>query len=91
MVIGRCSDDADISRYVTKIGLRSGPSRELKIELKNLKHEFFAWGNGFVNNFDTPTHFESITPKSEHGYTKIVLTSLPKSETVIKWIELMCK
>ncbi len=92
MIIGKCLDDADIKRYATKIGLRSGPSRELKIELRKLKHEFFAWGDGFVNNFDTLTRFKSLTPKSEHGginNLKISLRSLPKNETVTKWIELM--
>lgn len=91
MIIGKCLDDADIKRYATKIDLRSGPSRELKIELRKLKHEFFAWGDGFVNNFNTLTRFKSLTPKSEHGIMKGSLFSLPKSETVIKWIELMCE
>lgn len=86
MIIGRCSDDADIKRNAAKIGLKN------VLELKKLKHEFFAWGNGFVNNFDTLTRFKSLTPKSEHGginNLKISLFSLPKSETVVKWIELM--
>ncbi len=89
MIIGKCLDDGDIKRYATIIGLRSGPSRELKIELRKLKHEFFAWGNGLVDNFNTLTRFKSLTPKSEHGITKGSLFSLPKSEIVIKWIELM--
>jgi len=92
MIIGKCSDDADINRYATKIGLKSDPSRELKIELRKLKHEFLAWGDGFVNNFDTLTRFKSLTPKSEHGIKsslELQFKNLPKSETVTKWIELM--
>lgn len=88
MIIGKCLDDGDINRYATKIGLRSGPSRELKIELKKLKHEFFAWGDGFINNFNTSIRFKSLTPKSE--YERDLLKLLPpKSEIVTKWIELM--
>ena len=90
MIIGKCLDDGDINRYATKIGLRSGPSRELKIELKKLKHEFFAWGDGFINNSDKVTRVKSLTPKSEHGGMNSLLKLLPpKSEIVTKWIELM--
>lgn len=87
MIIGKCLDDADIKRNASRIGLRdSSKIRSLR------NYEFIVQGNGITDdNSDTFIRFESITPKSEHSYIKIVLISLPKSETVIKWIELMGK
>lgn len=85
MIIGKCSDDADIKRNSGRIGLKN--SSEIK-SLKN--YQFLAWGDGFINNFDKVTRVRSLTPKSEHGGMNSLLKLLPpKSEIVTKWIELM--
>lgn len=103
MIIGRCSDDADIKRNASIIGLKN--SSEIK-SLKN--YEFITWGDGFINgnyvnigftveniklvNVNKGVRVKSLTPKSEHGMKSLLelqFKNLPKSETVIKWIELM--
>lgn len=88
MIIGKCSDDADIKRNASIIGLRNS------FEIKSLKnYEFLIWGDGFINSsFNKITRIKSLTPKSEHGIKsslELQFKNLPKSETVIKWIELM--
>ena len=86
-IIGRCSDDADIKRNATKIGLKN------VLELKKLKHEFFAWGDGFDHaDFNTYVRFKSFPTNSEHMKSPRRDASAfpyPESETVIRWIGLM--
>lgn len=88
MIIGKCSDEADIKRNSSRIGLKN--SSEIKL-LKN--YQFLAWGDGFINgNFDKVIRVRSLTPKSEHGgksSLELQFKNLPKSETLLKWIELM--
>ncbi len=86
-IIGRCSNDIDTKLNSRTIGEQN------TFEIKSLKnYEFLAFGSGFINgNFDKVTRFKSLTPKSKHGIMKGSLFSLPKSETVTKWIELMCE
>lgn len=84
MIIGKCSDDADIKRNASRIGLRN--SSEIK-SLRN--YEFLAWGDGLVDdNLDKISRFKSLTPKSKYE-RNLSIVSLPKNETVTKWIELM--
>lgn len=83
MIIGKCSDDADIKRNASRIGLKN------LSEIKSLRnYEFFAWGDGLNDDFDKVTRFKSLTPKSKYE-RNLSIVSLPKSETVNKWIELM--
>ncbi len=86
-IIGRCSDDADIKRNAAKIGLKN------VFELKKLKHEFFAWGDGFDHaDFNTYVRFKSYPPDSEHMKSPrrdAESFIIPESETVIRWIGLL--
>ncbi len=86
-IIGRCSDDADIKRNAAKIGLKN------VLELKKLKHEFFAWGDGFDHaDFNTYVRFKSFPTNSEHMKSPrrdAGAFPYPESETVMKWIGLM--
>jgi hypothetical protein len=86
-IIGRCSDDADIKRNATKIGLKN------IFELKKLKHEFFAWGDGFDHaDFNTYVRFKSFPTNSDHMKSPrrdAGAFPYPESETVMKWIGLM--
>lgn len=86
-IIGRCTDEADIKRNASKIGLKNS------FELKKIKHEFFAWGEGF-DHADSSNYvrFKSFPPNSEHMKSPRRDASsfpYPESETVIKWIGLM--
>jgi hypothetical protein len=86
-IIGRCSDDADIKRNAAKIGLKN------VFELKKLKHEFYAWGDGFDHaDFNTYVRFKSFPTNSEHMKSPrrdAGAFPYPESETVIRWIGLM--
>lgn len=87
IIVGRCTDDADIKRNAAKIGLKNS------LDLKKIKHEFFAWGDGF-DHADSGNYvrFKSHPPNSEHKKSSgrdPSMFPLPESETVIKWIGLM--
>lgn len=87
VIIGRCTDDADIKRNAAKIGLKN------PLELRKIKHEFFAWGNGFDHaDSNTYVKFASYPPNSEHKKNSrrdISMFPIPESEVVIKWIALL--
>ena len=86
-IIGRCSDDADIKRNAAKIGLKN------ILELKKLKHEFFAWGDGFDHaDSNTYVRFKSFPVNSEHMKSPRRDSAsfiIAESETVIRWIGLL--